>query len=165
MINSDSNRNKIIKVFPKLLDDKSFKIIGNITPNYNCIAWAANVTDCWWSSLPLGERPTHGLDGVKYDWPFEVDDEFSIKTLTEIFTFLKYVECENYDYEEGFKKVAFYVKDGRATHAARQLTAIEAKGIWSSKLGASFLIHHGTPYDIESDAYGIPVKFMKKNMN
>ena len=94
------------------------------SPNYNCIAWAANVTDSWWQSLPIDKRPTVEFDGVKYDWPFNVDDEFSTRTLTEIFTVLGYVECEDDEYEDGFKKVAFYEKDDKATHAARQLTRI-----------------------------------------
>ena len=164
MINSDQNRKLIFKSFPSLEDDESFKVVDRRNPNYNCIAWAANVTDCWWQSLPLDKRPTIGLDGVKYDWPFDVDDEFSIKTLTEIFTHLGYTKCENGEYEDDFKKVAFYEKDNKATHAARQLTADKNKGIWSSKLGRSFLIHHGTPYSIESNKYGKVVAFMKKSM-
>lgn len=165
MIDSEPNRNQIIKSLPKLKDDKFFKIVDKANPNYNCIAWAANVTDCWWQSLPLDKRPTIGLDGVKYDWPFDVEDEFSIRTLLEIFTRLGYIKCEDWVYEEGFKKVAFYAKDVVGTHAARQLTSGKNKGIWSSKLGPSFLIHHGTPYDVESKVYGDVVAFMKKSMN
>lgn len=164
MINSEQNRNRIIKAFPQLKGDKSFKIVDKANPNYNCIAWAANVTDCWWASIPLDKRPEIRLDGVKIDWPFDVDDEFSIRTLTEIFTHLGYVECEDWEYEEGFKKIAFYAKDVKATHAARQLSTGKNKGVWSSKLGSSFLIHHGTPYNIENDRYGNVAAFMKKSM-
>ncbi|MFA5297938.1 MAG: hypothetical protein WC389_06980 [Lutibacter sp.] len=164
MINSELNRNKIIKAFPKLNGDKSFKIVDKASSNYNCIAWAANVTTCWWQSLALDKRPTFGLDGVKYDWPFDVEDEFSIRVLVEIFTHLGYVVCEDGEYEDGFKKVAFYAKDILATHAARQLSTGKNKGIWSSKLGTSFLIYHGTPYNIENERYGNVVAFMKKTM-
>lgn len=165
MINSLQNRNKVIKGFPNLKDDTSFEVVGKESPNYNCIAWAANRTDCWLQSLPKDKRPTFSLDGVKYDWPFNVDDEFSIRTLKEIFEKLNYEECIDGEYEKGFKKVAFYEKDSKATHAARQLTSGKNEGIWSSKLGRSFLIHHGTPYTIESKSYGKVVMFMKKNMN
>ncbi|MGS2738771.1 DUF7689 domain-containing protein [Sinomicrobium sp. M5D2P17] len=164
MINSEVNRNQIINAFPKLKDDKVFEIVDKASPNYNCIAWAANVTDCWWVSLPLEKRPTIRLDGVKLDWPFGVDDEFSIRILTEIFGQLGYVKCIDGDYEEGYKKVAFYEKKGEATHASRQLTYGKNKGVWSSKLGRSFLIHHGNPYTIESESYGTVTAFMKKSM-
>lgn len=164
MINSEENRQKIIKAFQKLKNDNSFKIVDRANPNYNCIAWAANVTDCWWESLPKENRPFKGLDGVKRDWPFNVDDEFSLRTLTEIFTHLGYVICENGEYEKGYKKVAFYAKDGEAKHAARQLTSGKDAGVWSSKLGSSFLIHHGTAESIESKVYGEVALFMKKSM-
>ncbi|WP_282179050.1 DUF7689 domain-containing protein [Maribacter stanieri] len=164
MLDSAQNRSSIIKAFPKLKDDKSFKIVDKANPNYNCIAWAANVTDCWWANIPKNERPKVTLDGVKIDWPFEVEDEFSISALVQIFTSLKFIECENWEYEEGFKKIAFYKKGNNATHAARQLTYGKHKGIWSSKLGGSFLIHHETPHTIESIIYGKPVLYMKQNM-
>ena len=163
MINSEKNRQIVIKSFSNLEGDEAFKIVDGPNPNYNCIAWAANVTTEWWECLPLDKRP-YVLDGVKYNWPFEVDAEFSVRVLKEIFEKLGYEECNDWKFEEGFKKVAFYEKDGKATHAARQLTFGLDKGVWSSKLGRAFLIHHGNPHTIANSPYGEAVYFMKKSM-
>lgn len=164
MLNSPENRQRITQAFPELALDKGFEIIDGPSPNYNCIAWAANVKDAWYTNLPKDKRPTYGLNGVKYDWPHNADDEFSIQALTQIFTSLGYTPCEDGSYLEGYKKVVFYQKNGRATHAARQFTYGKYKGMWTSKLGQAHCIVHSTPEAIISEAYGAPVFFMKKNM-
>lgn len=164
MLNNKENREKVFGLFPSLINDRGFKIIGHSSPDYNCIAWAANVTDEWWTNLPKDKRP-HLFEGVKYNWPFDVNDEFSIDSLIHIFDKLKYKYCEFPDYEEGFKKVAFYELDGKATHAARQLTSGDNKGLWSSKLGRFYLITHESVYSIVNQIYGNPVYYMKKSMN
>lgn len=164
MLNSAENKNAIIKAFPLLINDKIFKIEDN-SPNYNCIAWAALVTDCWWDKLPIDKRPSYRyIDGVKVDWPFSVDDEFSTRVLIEIFENLKFEICETGGYEEGFKKVVIYEKDGEATHMARQITWSKNKGTWTSKLGPSFRISHETPKSLEGNIYGYAVIYMKKSM-
>ena len=163
MLNSEENRNKIIQWFPSLKNDDIFKIIDGENPNYNCIAYAANVTDCWWWPLPVDKRPSF-LGGVKCNWPRAAKNATSLNVLIEIFRDLNYVECNNYDFEDGFKKVAFYVKGDKFTHAARQLTYGDKQGKWSSKLGNSFLITHKTPQSIEGNAYGKSVFYMKKSM-
>jgi len=164
LLDSPINRNEIIKVFPGLKNDKFFKIEDS-SPNYNCIAWAAHVTDCWWDKLPHGNRPSIRFDGVKVDWPFDVDFEFSTRVLIEIFTQLSFVICEDGEYEDGFKKVVIYEKDAEATHMARQLTNSTNKGIWTSKLGGWFRITHESPLTIEGNAYGVATIFMKKSMS
>jgi len=165
LLNNQENKNRIIELFPDLLNDPSFEIIDGPNPNYNCIAWAANIKDAWYQNLPHDKRPTFRFDGVKFDWPFDAPDEFSINSLTQIFTYLGYEECQNGTYIEGYKKVVFYQKDGVATHAARQLTFGKHKGKWTSKLGPFFCIVHGTPESIINNTYGEPIFFMKKNMN
>lgn len=164
MLNSPENRNQVISGFPNLLNDMHFEIVGGQDPNFNCIAWAGNRSDIWWEALPKDKRPAFRLDGVQVDWPFEVEDEFSIKTLIDLFTHLKYVDCEDSSYEEGYRKIAFYELNGVATHASRQLTAPPKTGIWTSKLGRSFTINHSTPFTIESPVYGEACYFMKVNM-
>lgn len=164
MLNSAENKNKIIKIFPLLINDKVFKIEDN-SPNYNCIAWAAVVTDCWWDKLPMDKRPSYRhIDGVKFDWPFNVPDEFSTRVLIEIFENIKFVICATGDYEEGFKKVVIYELNGEATHMARQITWGEDRGAWTSKLGASFRISHESPKSLEGNIYGYAVLYMKKSM-
>ena len=71
-----------------------------------------------------------------------------------------YELCDNAEYEEGFQKIALYVKEGttECTHAARQLTT----GLWTSKLGQIEDIQHGTPYTIEGKCYGKVYCIMKR---
>ncbi|MDO6818089.1 hypothetical protein [Zobellia sp. 1_MG-2023] len=165
MLNSPENRNRIITGFPNLKTDSHFKIVGKPNPNFNCIAWAGNRSDVWWEALPFDKRPSYTLEGVKLDWPFDIKSEFSISALIDLFSHLKYVDCIDSLYEEGFRKVAFYELNGVATHAARQLTASPETGIWTSKLGGSYTITHGTPFTIESSIYGKACHFMKTKMS
>lgn len=161
MLNSDENKKNIIELFPLLEHDKDFKITGKPNPNYNCIAWAACVDDAWWWALPLDKRPIH-LDGVKYDWPFDAANDSTLQTFTEIFSKLKYVLCNDGDYEDGFRKICIYGNNtDDVQHAARQHTVGKDKGLWSSKLGQGFRINHGTAYTIEGDIYGKVLQFMK----
>ncbi|MEZ4858537.1 MAG: hypothetical protein R2781_06975 [Flavobacteriaceae bacterium] len=164
MLNTSQNRSDVIKDFPLLMEDSNFEIVDS-SPNYNCIAWAANVTDMWWDKLPINLRPAIRFDGVKVDWPFNAPDEFSTKALLHIFTSLKFEVCSNGDYEAGFKKVVIYEKNGAATHMARQLTNGINKGIWSSKLGSSYRVLHSTPENLISIHYGEPKIYLKKSMN
>ncbi|RXG24292.1 DUF7689 domain-containing protein [Leeuwenhoekiella aequorea] len=165
MLNSPEFKQIIIKKFPALKDDEGFEIIDGSNPNYNCIAWAANVKDRWFQNLPLDKRPYINFEGVVIDWPFEADDEFSIIALKQIFTHYGYIECENDYYLEGYKKVAFYELNGEATHAARQMTHGRFKGKWTSKLGSGPCIIHSHCRGISGDDYGEPVYFMKKSMS
>ena len=52
--------------------------------------------------------------------------------------------------EAGYVKVALYAKDGKWTHAARQLES----GRWTSKLGIYEDIEHAAPQDLCGDLYG-----------
>ncbi|MFS4448699.1 hypothetical protein [Maribacter sp. 2307UL18-2] len=164
MLDSPENRNLVISDFPNLASDSHFKIVDGPNPNFNCIAWAGNRSDVWWQALPIDKRPMFRFDGVQVDWPFEVEDEFSIKTLIDLFTHLKYESCSDDSYEEGYRKIAFYQLNGDATHASRQLVSPPNTGIWTSKLGPSFTINHGSPFTIESPLYGKVCHFMKVNM-
>jgi hypothetical protein len=73
-------KNKLYNIFPNLKQDIDFKITGKPSPNYNCIAWAAFIDDAFWTNLPKDDRPKL-LDGVTYDWPFGVENDFTVKTL------------------------------------------------------------------------------------
>jgi hypothetical protein len=161
MLNSDENRTEIIALFPGLEHDKDFKITDKPNPNYNCIAWAACVDDAWWWALPLDKRPAY-LDGVKYDWPFDAVNDTKLNTFVGIFTKLKYVPCDNGDYEDGFRKICIYGNSpDDVQHAARQFNVGKYKGVWTSKLGQGFKINHSTAYSIEGDIYGKVLQFMK----
>ena len=150
-LDCEANRKSIIQAFPRLEFDKLFKITSNNDPAYNCIAWAANYSNIWWEPSP----------GAPFDgtyWPLESLDK-DIKSLIDAFKFLKYEICDNCYPERKFKKVALYQdEDGNYTHASRQLRS----GVWTSKLGQSFDISHGSPFTVEGDAYGKAKIFMSK---
>ena len=161
MLNSDENRNKIIKSFPKLVGDKDFKIVGDQSPNYNCFAWAANHKDTIWQPMRIGLRPLHILDGVSFDWPFDAAEDTKLSTMIMIFSKLGYKECSDGEYEEGFRKVVLYGTEEEVTHAGRQLVNGKEKGKWTSKLGLSFEIIHGDPTTIEGKDYGLVISYLR----
>ncbi len=146
----------LIDIFPNLSDDPYFEISSSATPNYNCIAWACNYSDRWIQPTYL-KRPN--LDSVVW-WPPEVEEGVAPSNLKELFEFHGYVECDSGEFEEGYRKVALYSKDDKNnwTHAARQ----KSNGKWTSKLGQSNDIQHGTPEAIENNNYGKVYCFMKR---
>jgi hypothetical protein len=164
MLNSEENRNKIFHEFPELKNDESFFIEYGDDPDYNCIAWAALRDDVFWSPLPLDKRPIQ-INGVSIDWPFGVANDNKLSTLVEIFRKLKYLECSDGEYEEGFRKIALYGIDEVWTHAARQINKGSNKGKWTSKLGSAFCIIHGSPKFLEGKNYGVVKQYMKIKTN
>jgi len=144
------------EIFPKRKDDIKFDITSRQDYKYNCIAWAGLYTDRW-----LWPPGGYTLDGVRYFWPEEVDANDDIETFIEMFKKLGYELCNDASNEETYRKVALYVDDyGHCTHAARQ----KRSGVWTSKLGREHDIEHGTPYTIESDAYGTVHSIMRKKI-
>jgi len=148
--------NLLSKAFPFLKEDSEYKITSKKDINYNCIAWAAIYDDRWlW--------PPHGaihLDGVYNVWPKNIPENNDIETFIELFKTFGYDVCENSNYEEGFRKVALYVKPGTnlCTHAARQ----KRGGIWTSKLGKENDISHSSPESVEGPVYGKVAYILKK---
>lgn len=146
----------LLQVFPKLSQDKNFKVTSKATPDYNCIAWACNYDERWIQPPYLG-RPD--LDCVVW-WPPEVPETLEIDSLIKVFEFHGYSQCDSDAHENGYKKVALYYDEitKEWTHAARELS----NGCWTSKLGKFSDIQHGTPDSIENDDYGKVHCFMKK---
>lgn len=124
-----------------------YEITSKPTSAYNCIAWAAGVTDRpWW---PIDVKP--------YYWPLEPRIE-SVQSFVEAFEQLGYKICSNSDLEPNVEKVAIYVeKKGEPTHMARQLTT----GQWTSKCGNLEDISH-TLEGLEGEFYGQVSIFMKR---
>ena len=95
------------------------------TPDYNCVAWAAEDTVRWWEPDPMGD----------YYWPEAVPRGYTLESYVLAYKALGYETCTDTKLEEGYKKIAIYIRnDGRPTHAARQLI----NGNWTSKLGKCF---------------------------
>ena len=113
----------IDETFPKLAES-GYRITSDPAEQYNCIAWAVGVDNEWWSHLP------------GYRWPTRRGSE--VGSLVELFVNMGFEVCENQKYEDGYEKIAVFGKEGRWTHAARQLD----NGHWTSKLGMNEDIEH-----------------------
>jgi hypothetical protein len=132
--------------FPQLVSE-GFNITSNIDPKYNCIAWAAEDNNRFWWPIGRTYRPANCprvLDMSSFKLAFEA---------------LGYNECADGNHEGGYKKVAIYEKDGKPTHAARQLP----DGTWTSKLGKEEDISH-TLHGLDASSYGAPTLFMRKTL-
>lgn len=148
---------EIIKLFPGLATDADFDLTSPQTTDYNCIAWASNYKDRWM-------QPPNGMplfDGVTY-WPDNATPGTEKECLVEAFAVIGYKECSAWEHEEGYQKVALYEKSGNWSHAARELMIEPHIGKWTSKLGRSYDIRHGTPFAIEGEIYGHVYCIMKR---
>jgi len=105
---------------------------------YNCVAWAAGITDIWWWPSP-----------GRY-WPADVPREESLAAFVAALATLGYVPVGSAALEPGLEKVALYAMGDQPTHAARQL----ASGTWTSKLGPAIDIEHATPDAVAGGVYG-----------
>ena len=77
---------------------------------YNCIAWAASVSDQWWWP-----------EGDDY-WPWWSERKTERKNFIRAFNGLGYFVCEDSRLEPNFEKVALYEKDPSIPeHMARQM--------------------------------------------
>lgn len=93
--------------FPKLTDE-NHSITSPSTDNYNCIAWAYEVSNKWmWPGYP------------DCYWPSDVAGVDELRTLIQLYLDAGYEECDNGQREDGFKKVAIYVNQEGPLHAAR----------------------------------------------
>ena len=125
----------IEETFPKLRES-GYEITSEPDGQYNCIAWAVGLDTEWWSHLP------------GYRWPTKRGPE--VQCLIQLFASLSFELCDNRKHEEGYEKVAIFAKDGRWTHAARQLKS----GHWTSKLGDFEDIEHVSLESLAGDSYG-----------
>lgn len=130
-------------LFPALRDG-GYEVTSPESSDYNCIAWAAGVTDrCWWPH-------------PQYYWP-DKSYESSVDGFIRVFRDLGYEVCGNADLEPGFEKVAIYLKGSAPEHMARQLDS----GEWSSKCGELEDLTHRLEV-LECAHYGRASVFMKR---
>lgn len=135
--------------FPALAHT-GFRETSPATDGYNCIAWAAGVSDRWW-------EPCAG-----YHWPDGVPRNYSVETLEAAYKAMGYKVCKDGALEEGFEKVAIFAIDKDFyEHAARQLP----DGKWTSKLGKNKDIEHDLASALEGADYGKIVRYMKRPRN
>jgi hypothetical protein len=134
-------------LFPRLRT-AAFRVTSERDPVYNCVAWAAGVTDDWWWPL---EDPAEGC------WPLGVPRERTLEAFRGAFAALAYSVCSSEEPEPGFEKIALFALADLPTHAARQLPG----GPWTSKLGKGEDIEHEL-HDLEGDFYGTVVLVMRR---
>jgi hypothetical protein len=138
-------------IFPRLID---YQVTSDKTRQYNCIAWAVEATDAKWWPDPLGIGK----------WPDDLPRAETIEAFVHMFGLFGYVQCADGLLEEGFAKVAVYAIrqfDGSLlpTHAARQLPS----GKWTSKIGDFEDIEHASVGSLNSDDYGEPVCYLRRD--
>jgi hypothetical protein len=120
------------------LTPENYRITSPATWDYNCIAWAAGVTDAWWWPVP-----------GRY-WPPGVPRDESLPAFIAAFAALGYAPDLSADLEPGREKITLYARNTTPTHAARQLSS----GWWTSKLGPSLDIEHTTADAVAGGVYG-----------
>jgi hypothetical protein len=132
--------------FP-LLESEGFRETSPATKDYNCIAWAAGQTTQWWWPE----------ENATYFWPESQPRAATLESFHQAFETLGYLSCTGAELEPGYERIAFFVRDGKPTHAARQLP----DGQWTSKLGKYLDIIH-TLRGLEGPEYGRVASFMKR---
>ncbi len=136
--------------WPNLLTTQ-YKITSPHTPNYNCLAWAIQEDDRWWSPLPEDD----------YYWPEGVPREVSVTTFVKAYKTIGFLVCESGELEENVEKLAIYAtSDGKPQHIARQLPS----GLWTSKLGRLEDIEHELA-GLSGKLYGTVCKFMARDLS
>jgi hypothetical protein len=122
---------------PRLTAD-NYRETSPVSWEYNCVAWAASVTDAWWWPLP-----------GRY-WPDGVPREETLTAFLAAFEALGYQSGATASLEPEVDKVAVYAVGATPTHMARQLSS----GWWTSKLGPAVDIEHAALEDVAGGAYG-----------
>lgn len=136
----------LLAAFPNL-DADGGAVTHPPDPDYNCVAWAAGVTDAvWWPA------------DADAEWPPGVPDELTVAAVTAALATAGYAPCADGGYEPGFEKAAVYARGGVPTHVARQL----AGGRGSSKLGRDCTVGHDTPGGVEGAVYGSVVAYLRR---
>jgi hypothetical protein len=140
--------NVIETLFPKL-QANYYQFTSPQTESYNCVAWAAGVTNIWW--WPFGDP------SLTY-WPAGAPRQENVPAFQAMFANLGFVPCDSATLELGFEKIAIFADAGQSpTHVARQLPS----GTWTSKLGRLEDIEHEL-VDLEGAEYGAVVLIMRR---
>ncbi len=116
-------------LFPRLTT-AAFRVTSPRDPLYNCVAWAAGITNDWWWPH---------ADPEEAFWPEGGQRVRTLESFQAAFAPLGYVMCAGEELETGFEKVAVFANASRLPmHAARKLPT----GWWTSKLGEGEDIEH-----------------------
>lgn len=136
----------LLAAFPDLADSDP-AVTHPPDARYNCVAWAAGVTDAWWwPDDPAGY------------WPPTAPSEATAEAVSAALATVGYVPCGDGNPEPGFDRVAIYVRDGVATHVAVQRDGDR----WSSKLGRDCAVSHDTPAALEGAVFGVVFGYLRR---
>lgn len=124
---------------------------SQIDPHYNCIAWAAGESHCWWWPLPQPFKPWY--------WPPGAPRQASVPAFEAAYGTRGFEVCADGTLEPGFEKIAIYATAGVVKHAARQ----RPSGAWTSKLGEHVDIEH-TLEGLEGATYGHVARFLRRRL-
>ena len=152
---SQSESQSLFIYFPNL-NSSNHRITSPNSREYNCVAWAAGNDDqqVW----PDGAEDV----APEIVWPEDVRNDESVEAFIAYFESIGYVLCDNPTLQEGFLKIAIFVKDDYPTHVSRQLSI----GKWSSKMGYDGVdIEHDDLDCISGAAYGTGTVYMRRGVS
>lgn len=136
-LDTDSNRESLINIFPGLADDPNFHIVSPDVPFYNCIAWAMGFERRWVACV---NKPCLDSIGPRFVWwPDGIEVSERCEALISAFVTLGFEPSDNANFEPDYDKAVLYQKDDKWTHASR----IVAEGVEHSKLGSLWDAIHG----------------------
>lgn len=135
--------------FPKLQEDRYFRLTSPATPKYNCIAWAAAQDEC--NLWPYNNEGVPAKsNGARFRWPRGIARDLSVESFHNLFRLNGFEPYDGTQLESGYEYICLYVNtDNEVTHAARQLP----DGTWTSKLGQYQDIRHSL-HSLEGEIYG-----------
>lgn len=154
-LNSVSNRESLISIFPDLAKDPNFCITSPDILAYNCIAWAMGFESRWVSHI---DEPYLDPIAEKFVWwPEGVEISSRCEALVSAFITLGFEETDNCEFEPLYDKAILYRKGDQWTHASRLI----ANGIEHSKFGGLWDAQHSNNVFLNSP-YGIPYAYMRR---
>jgi hypothetical protein len=113
---------------------------------YNCIAWSlGDISKWWWPEI-------YGY------WPEGCRRSTELSSFVDMYEYMGYSITSSLVYSTTERRIAIFVKDNKATHAAVQLD----NSRWSSKLGQNQDIVH-TLSALEGPLYGSVQVYMVKS--
>jgi len=135
--------------FPNLRPNDCAGNPSPATQEYNCIAWAASVSDVRWEPDPMDQ----------FYWPDSVTREYTLDAFIEAYKTIGFEVCSDGVYEQDTEKIALYAYRGSPEHAARQLE----NGNWTTKFGHCEDVEHLTLECLEGPLYGKVTAYMKRS--
>ena len=148
-------RVELEQYFPAL-QAAQWQIRSPFDRGYNCHAWGVCETRVRWEPTPDDYWPPGLRTGNISD--------YNLDNFIRAYEKVGFHICADDRFEFGFQKIAIYSEENFGEewpqHTARQ--TLFGRG-WLSKLGRGEDIRHASTRDLEGQAYGRVVRYMKRN--